>query len=92
MYKDYKGHITVDTVDHIRTLEDYARKLEVDTQLFDVLSIEIVGSRDVLKSRLVCKSKENGELMEVSIEPYDSVFKDFFKRTEIVVENNQLRE
>ena len=87
MYEDFKGHVVVDTVDHITTINEYAQKYNVDISVFEVLRIEISGFREKLSSKFICKNKEDGEIEEFPIEPYNKVFEEFFKTTKIVIEN-----
>lgn len=89
MYGDYSGKVTVDTVDHFTTMEEFARHFEIDTDVFEVLRIEIGGSRELLSSNFVCKNRENDEIKKFAIEPYNLVFERFFKRSEIVIENKK---
>ena len=42
MYEDYKGIITIDTVDHTTTIEDYAKTFGVDIEKYKILEIEII--------------------------------------------------
>ena len=39
MYGDYTGKIIVDTVDQTPTIEEYAKMLEIDTDLYKIIGI-----------------------------------------------------
>ncbi len=87
MYKDFKGYVIVDTVEHITTINEYAQLYNIDINLFEVLSIEIGGFKENISSKFVCKNKVDGEIVEFPIKPYTKVFEEFFKTTKIVIEN-----
>lgn len=87
MYEDYKGEIKIDTVDHITSIEEYAKINGVDTDKFKVLRIKTIAVRDSFSTEFICKEKGNIKDEEFSFKANGSIFKEFFKTTEIIIEN-----
>lgn len=90
MYEDYKGTITIDTVDHIITIDDYAKHFNIDTEKYKVLEIEII--RINLSNEETCyftiQSKKDAKNIEkVKFSPNKSIFSDFFKTAKIIIKN-----
>lgn len=87
MYEDYKGEIKIDTVDHITSIEEYAKNNGVDTDKFKVLRIKVIAVRDSFSTEFICKDIESDKDEEFSFKSEGSIFEEFFKRTEIIIEN-----